>query len=238
MAKQGTRLSRTVEKQSKKQLYIFLAGTILIIALLVAVGPRLIELIGNLTVNNTPVDINQEDSIEVVQPPQFESLPNATDKGNITIKGTVVGQNGKVQLYVNNKLFDEQTVHDSLSFSFSSVKLKEGDNTIKARYLLSDRKSDFTKDYIVTYSKEPPKIENVSPGDGTEFKRGDQEIEITGTTDAKNSVTVNGSRAIVDENGKFSYFLKLNEGDNTIHIVAANPAGVETSKDIKVSYHP
>lgn len=113
-----------------------------------------------------------------------------------------------------------------------------GQNTIKARALVGDRKSDFSKDYLVLYSKEPPKIEEVSPGDGTEFKRGDQDIRVSGKTDPFASVTVNDFVAIVDENGNFSYFLKLNEGENKIIIKAKNKAGKESTKELTVRFSP
>jgi bacillopeptidase F len=237
-SKQGSRLSRTVENQSKKQLYIFIPASILLIAVSIFFGPRLLEFIGTYMISSQNEEVQEENNINFVTVPHFSALPEASESDKITISGTVTSNNSSVELYVNTKLVDTQKVTETNAFQFKNISLREGENTVKARAIVGDRKSEFTKDYIILYSKEPPKIEDVSPGDGSEFRRGDQEIRISGKTDKFNSVTVNDFTAVVDENGNFSYFLRLNDGDNKITIKAKNGAGKETIKEFTVRFSP
>jgi hypothetical protein len=41
----------------------------------------------------------------------------------------------------------------------------------------------------------------------------------------------------VDNQGNFSYYLQLKDGDNQITVEADNPAGLSTKQQITVSYH-
>lgn len=238
MAKKGSRLTRTLEHQSKKQLYIFIAATILILTTLGIFSTKILDIIGSFMISDQDNSANQEETIKAITPPHFANIPKATETGVITISGNVSEVNGTIEIFVNNRKAVTQTIEEKTSFTIQNISLNEGENIIKGRYVFTDRKSAFTKDYIVHYTTEAPKIEDISPNDGSEFKRGDQEIEVKGKTDPQNTVTVNDFRAIVGTNGDFSYFLRLNEGDNTIKVTATSPTGKETVKEITVSYRP
>lgn len=238
-SRQGTRLSRTLEQQSKKQLYIFIPSSIMLIVASIFFGPRILDFIGTHMIRSNAVH-NQakENTIEFVTPPSFSPIPQATESETININGTTTSKNSVVEIYLNNRKVNSITVDENNSFEIKNIKLQEGQNILKARTVVDDRKSEFTKDYLILYTKEPPKIDEVSPGDGTEFKRGDQEIKVQGKTDPQTTVTVNGFRAIVDGNGYFSSYLTLNEGENKITIKATNAAGKETTKEITVRFSP
>ncbi len=239
MAKQGSRLTRTLEHKSKKQFYIFVTATILILSVLGVFSTKILDAIGSLMISHDEnTETLQEELIKAITPPHFSNIPKATETGTITISGTVSEENGTLEIFVNNKKNVTQKIAKGTSFNITGIKLQEGENFIKGRYLLKDRESEFTKDYLVHYTKDAPQIDEVSPSDGTEFKRGDQEIEVKGKTEPQNTVTVNDFRAIVDESGRFSYFLRLNEGSNTLRIKAVSPTGKETTKEITVTYHP
>ncbi|HRN96405.1 MAG TPA: hypothetical protein PLD54_03090 [Candidatus Levybacteria bacterium] len=238
-SKQGSRLSRTLEQQSKKQLYIFFLSSIAFITLLVFTGPKILDFIGTHMIGTgSEQQSTEENTIEFVTPPIFTTIPQASEKDTITISGTTTSKTAVVEIFVNNRREASVKVSETNSFEAKNIKLQEGQNVIKGRSIVGDRKSEYTKDYLVLYTKEPPKIEDVSPGDGTEFKRGDQEIRVQGKTEPQNTVTVNNFRAIVDENGNFSYYLRLNEGENKISIKAVNVAGKETTKDLTVRFSP
>lgn len=238
-SKQGSRLSRTLEQQSKKQLYIFLFSSLVLIAASIFFGPRILDFIGTYMIGSgSDQQATDENKIEFVAPPQFSSIPRASETNVISLSGTTTSSNATVEIFVNNRKEASVEVSKNNTFEFKNIKLQEGQNILKGRTIVGDRKSDYTKDYIVIFSKEPPKIEEVSPGDGSEFKRGDQEIRVQGKTEPQNTVTVNNFRAIVDENGNFSYYLRLNEGENKISIKAVNVAGKETVKEITVRFSP
>lgn len=238
MAKKGSRLTRTLEHQSKKQLYIFIAATILILTTLAIFSTQILDIIGSFMINDQDDSAKQEETIKAITPPHFADIPKATETGVISISGNVSEKDGTIEIFVNNRKAITQDIKGRTSFDIQNISLNEGENVIKGRYVFTDRKSAFTKDYIVHYTTEAPKIEDVSPNDGAEFKRGDQEIEVKGKTDPQNTVTVNDFRAVVGTTGDFSYFLRLSEGDNTIRITATSPTGKETVKEIKVSYRP
>ncbi len=239
MSTNASRLSRSVEHQSKKQLYIFFLGSIIVIILFAVFSTWILDFIGTHMIRDESENESTSNrQLEVVAPPIFSSIPRASSTGTITLSGNVVSPNGTVEILVNNKKAATQKIESDTTFTIKNIKLSEGENTIKGQYTVGERTSEFTKDYIVLFSKEPPKIEIEHPGEGTEFKRGDQDIDVRGKTDVHNTVTVNGFRAVVDEDGTFSYLLKLNEGENTIIIKAVNPANAETEKSVKVTYRP
>jgi bacillopeptidase F len=237
-SKQGSRLSRTLEQQSKKQLYIFFLASIVLVATSVFFGPRILDFIGTTMINSQSIEDQEDDAIAFVTAPHFSSLPQASDTNKITVKGSTNSDKAAVELFVNNRNIGSKNVTTANTFEFTNVSLQEGQNVIKGRTIVGDRKSEFTKEHIVLYTKEPPKLDEVSPGDGSEFRRGDQEIRVSGKTDQFATVTVNGFTAIVDQEGYFSYFLKLTEGDNKIVILSKNRAGKETSKEITVRFSP
>ncbi len=239
MAKQGSRLTRSLERQSKKQLYIFVAATIIILTTLGVFSTKILDAIGSVMISDEDRNSStQEQTVAPVTPPHFDEIPSATQTNTIKITGSVSREDGTVEIFVNNRKVSTKKIESNRKFEITGIKISEGENAVKGRYILGDRKSEFTRDYIVHFTKEAPKIDGVSPSDGAEFKRGDQEIVVRGTTEPLNTVTVNDFIAIVNQQGEFSYFLRLNEGDNTIRIKAVSPTGQETVKELKVTYHP
>ena len=90
----------------------------------------------------------------------------------------------------------------------------------------------------MNYQSDKPKLEVSFPVDNATLSRADKTITVTGQTDPDNTVSINSFRAIVENGGKFSYQLTLNDGDNQITIEAQNPAGLTTQKQLKVTYNP
>ena len=77
-----------------------------------------------------------------------------------------------------------------------------------------------------------------APDNDQKFEGTDTPIRISGKTDEKAKITVNGFWAIVDSNGNFTYTMQLQAGDNQIIVVSSDIAGNKTEKDLKVSYSP
>ncbi|MGE5041745.1 MAG: hypothetical protein ACM3IJ_02475 [Candidatus Levyibacteriota bacterium] len=235
----SSRLARTSEQKSRKQIIIFSIATILFLAILFKFGPSVLSSVSSFplfkkqAVNTAPV--NDTSTLEA---PFITSIPDATDSASIVISGTSSYSDAQVELYLNGKSYDTTSLSKDQRFSFDSIKLANGTNTIKARVKKGEETSDFTRDYTVIYSQGAPKLDVSSPSDGQQFTRGDQSINVQGSTDPDNDVTVNNFRAIVDSSGNFSYYMKLNEGDNQIKIIATNQAGKTTEKDLKVNYKP
>lgn len=232
-----SRLIRRAEKQSKNQLYIYLAGLAIFLVSLVSFGPTIIGFIGNtldaIYPKSQQKTITSDSSF---QPPIFNYLPSATPSSSITISGTVFYQDGEVELFVNDSLYKKIDVDEAKTFSVKNVQLDEGENIIKARYKKNSTISDYSEEHKISYIKSDPKLENISPADKSSYSKSDQEITVTGNTDSDNSVYVNGFRAIVDNQGNFSYTIRLKNGDNPIKIEATNSVDRKTIKEISVTY--
>lgn len=239
MKDRSSRLSRTSQEKTKKQIIFFAIAIIILIFGALNFGPILLSGIATLTSGlNKPAPITNITEENTLESPFIDSIPDATDSAGINISGSSTYSDAQVELYVNGNLYDTAPLTKDQKFSFDTVKLTEGDNEIKARVKKGGQASSFTKTYSVNYSKGAPKLDISSPSDGQQFTRGDQTITVQGVTDTNNTVTVNGSRAIVDGLGNFSYYMNLSEGDNTLNISAINQAGQKTDKTLKIKYKP
>ena len=236
----SSRLSRTSEKQNKRQALFFTIGIIAIILVLIQFGPILVNIFGNVVYTlrggderEKPITGNQ-----LIQPPSLVGVPTATQSAFITFGGLAPDSNGRVEIYLNDELEEEIDIEDSLDFSVRKIQLEKGSNSIKARFVKGDKASSFSEEYFISYITEKPKLEVDTPTEGANFTKADKNITVSGTTDPDNTVTVNSFRAIVDSAGKFTYQLSLNDGENNLKIEAQNSAGSKTEKSIKVTYTP
>lgn len=233
-----SRLTRTSEKQNKRQAVIFAAGIIFLLLILIQFGPILINVFGNIVYNLRGGDAAEKQitGSALLQPPILNGVPSATQSAQISFSGIAPDKKGTVEIYLNDELEDEIDLDNKTQFSVN-INVKKGDNIVKARYSINGKTSPFTDDFPVKYITEKPKLDVSFPTDGANFTKADKSINVTGDTDPENTVTVNGFRAIVDSNGHFSYLLQLNDGDNQIQIEAQNQAGIANDKSLKVTYH-
>ncbi len=94
----------------------------------------------------------------------------------------------------------------------------------------SDKKITFT---FVSQNATPPNLQIISPQDGTTVYQ--SKIVVTGKTDRGAEVTINGNSVAVTSDGTFTGTVNLDEGDNTIVIVASKNGAKNTVK-ITVKY--
>lgn len=239
-SRRPSRLSRNLEKQSKKQFYLSFAAIIIILIVFFKFGLPILGEVGSFV---SSIGGNEEESSGEIDkipllPPQLDPLPEATDKQEIAVSGNAPVTQGEIEIYLNNTLEDRVTLKNSNTFESSMIRLRTGENTIKARVTDGKKTSDFSNEITISYFKDKPKLEVSSPQDGQVYKREDKNIQVSGKTDADNTVTVNELIAVVDGQGNFSYTLSLKDGENEIKIIAENPAGVIEEKIIKVKYEP
>lgn len=237
----SSRLARTSEKQNKKQALFFTIGIIVLIGILLQFGPLLINLFGNAIYTIRGGDKSDNSQLvgkELLQPPTLSGIPDATQSAKINFNGYAPDKSGNIEVFVNNELTKEISITDKLDFSAQNIPLTKGTNTIKARFSKGDKTSGFSPEFQVNYLNDKPKLEISFPIDNATLTRADKTITVTGQTDTDNTVSVNSFRAIVGNDGKFSYQLTLNDGDNHIIIEAQNPAGIISQKEIKVTYNP
>lgn len=238
-----TRLKRKLDKEGKKQVYILVIGIILIVLLIFKFGitaltgvAKLFIKINELTSSTTS---QQTEKNEYIYPPIIDPMLSATNSAYLKVTGRSTIKNGKIQLLVNNSSKAETKIDKNGDFIFEEIEIEEGENTIKARIKTEENKlSDFSVEQKIYYAKKAPELEIFFPQEDSLFVRGEDEINIKGKTNPDNQVTINGYWALMSGDGTFSYFLKLNDGDNIIKIETIDKAGNKTTKDIKVTYQP
>lgn len=235
----NSRLTKTTADKAKKKIIFQIAAIVILLILLIQLGPMALNAVGGVLSSFQKSGNNQADSKDsTLEAPFIESIPDATNSAQIIIIGSSPYADAEIELYVNDSSHDVVALDENQTFTFNDVTLKEGNNFIKARVKRGKDASFFTQEYKVVYSKGEPKLEVATPTENQQFSKGDQSINVSGKTDPENTVTVNSFRAIVDEDGNFSYYLKLNDNDNTLKIEAISPSGKNISKEIKVVYKP
>lgn len=235
-----SRLTKKLRQQSQRNLAIFSIGTIFLLYFLIQYGlPVLVNASAFLSGKKDISDSSQNKLNNVYVPsPLLDPLPEATNSARTIVSGTSE-KNLTVNLYINDNLEDKTTPEDDGSFRFEDVILTKGKNTIKVQAENNDRKeSDFSDRTVIYFLDKPPQLSIDSPSEGENFPHDFRNADIKGKTDLDVKVTVNDLWAIVDEKGYYSYSYPLQNGENTIKIVATDKAGNKTEKEVKVTYSP
>lgn len=231
-----SRIQKKLQQQTLRNIFIIFALLVLLVVFFFYYGlPWLINftlLIGKNKESSLP---EHTDSNSYVAPPMINPLFSATNSAKMTVSGYSLG-NYSVKLYINGRLAGKQSVSDDKSFVFKNVDLHEGNNDIKAKAITPDGKeSDYSKIITVLFENKAPSLSVDFPSDNQTFSNSDNPIKVAGKTDSGVKITVNDFWAIVDDDGKFSYILHLNNGDNHLKIVATDDAGNQTTKELKVT---
>jgi len=234
-----SRLNNNIEKKAVHNIVIGVVGFIIIIALLIILGPKLLvgfslfaEKIDKNDNNSTTT--NQQDN-SYVAPPTLNPAATATNSAQIAISG-FAQKNQTINLYLNTQMIDTTTADSNGKFNFSSVNLQQGQNAITAKAQDNNNKTSGNSNTItISYSKSAPSLSITQPQDGQTFTKNDSPtLNIQGKTDIGNQVTINGAWAIVDDQGNYSYLYTLQNGDNDLKAIATNPEGNQTTKEIHI----
>jgi hypothetical protein len=231
-----SRLSKSLENNSKKTLLLSLMGIIAIIALIIVLGIPFLERFADFV---TPKDTVQEENSEetvIILPPDLEPTFEATNSAEITLTGTAE-EGDAVKLYNNAKLAEEVKIGHDHTFEFRDIPLKEGKNLFRVKAFKENNESKFSNPITVLYRKEAPKltIEYPQEGQSISHKDGDR-LQIEGRTDPDVKVRINGFQAIVDDEGKFKYVSPVKGGENVIQAEATDDAGNKTALERKFIY--
>ena len=231
-----SRLLRRMEQRTQKNLFLSVLGIILVILLAFKLGiPLLVNISLFLSGSKDNHEVKKQE-LSFIAPPVFNPFPQATSSATIIVSG-IASENQSVKLYINDALIDEVKTENDGNFSFKET-IKPGENIIKAKAVVKDKESDFSKEITTSFKSAPPSLDISSPANNQSFSKDQNTIDVKGTTDADVKVTINGFRAITEDSGKFSYRLPLQNGENNIKIEAVDIAGNKTEKEIKVTYNP
>ena len=162
------------------------------------------------------------------------TCPATSDKKNVTIKGTVSDVNdykGDINVTING-----DSVYNSYGSWSKDVTLKEGENTFTIVATNSLGKST-TETRTISFGVGAPTLTIVTCPETSD----NEKITIKGTVSDVNdnkgdiNVTVNGNVAY-NSYGSWSKEVTLEEGINTITIVATNSLGKSTTEERKIKF--
>lgn len=198
-------------------------------------------IIGSLSfLNKSSTKTNDLKDAAAIAPPVLNIPFEATNSSPIQIKGYSTA-NSKVEIYVDDELKSSIMTQEDGSFTSEDIELSLGKNNITGVTLDDqDHKSYPSKNIVVIFDNQKPKLEISEPQDNQEIVGGDKKVKLSGSTDPVDEavVTINGSRIILDSNGGFSQMMNINEGDNNFNIKASDSAGNVTELDKKVTWKP
>ncbi len=231
-----SRLSRRLEQQSKKNLFFSVLGIILVLFILIKFG---MPLLINFTLFISGFKNGDEPKNEIrtfIPPPILNPITSATSSAYVVISG-FAAPSQNIELYINDNLIDKAIIGEDGTFSFRET-ISEGENIIKAKAIIDNKESDFSKSIFITLRNKSPNLDVVSPTNGQSFSKDQNIIDVQGSTNPDVKVTINGFWAITDINGNFSYRLSLQNGENNIKVIGIDEAGNMAEKELKVTYNP
>ncbi|QQG40491.1 MAG: cadherin-like beta sandwich domain-containing protein [Candidatus Levyibacteriota bacterium] len=234
-----SRLSRRVERQTKQSILLSIIGIVAVLGFLAKFGIPLLANVSYFLLGAKDTQEVAKPKNVYVAPPVLDALPSATNSATIAISGSAL-ENQTIQLFLNGEKEDEKKVDKKNTFSFADIQLKQGENFIQAKAIQNDpsskqQESDFSNSYTIIFKKDAPALNLESPNDKQSFGKDDKTVTVKGKTDTGTQITVNDLWAIVDNEGKFSYDLPLQNGENKIKVIATDEAGNKTEKEITVT---
>lgn len=229
---------RRLAKKSRNKLIItiILAAGLLYLFLFWAMP----TVIGSLSMFNK--SSNKPDNISetaAIAPPVLNIPYEATSSSSIQVKGYSTAKYN-VEIYLDDELKTATRVSDDGSFTTDEIDLKFGRNNITAKTVDDEGNKSFSsKNIVVNFDDEEPKLEILEPQDNQEIVGGDKKIKVSGTTESDSIVvTINGTRVIVNSTGNFSQTVSINEGENGLNIKAIDNAGNVAEVNRKVIWKP
>lgn len=162
-------------------------------------------------------------------PPFLVEIPKATQNDTVDINGKA--ESGvKVVLYTEGSKNSETTSDSEGSFSFTGIRVGIFPTTIYTTAIdEAGNESKRSQSYTTVKDDTPPELEVSSPKDGEEIKSTGHTYKVVGKTESDVTVTVNGQLAIINQDGEFAVSIRLEEGDNSLEIIAKDVAQNETT---------
>jgi bacillopeptidase F len=178
-----------------------------------------------------------EDDSGLLLPPEFDTLPEATNSANLVVHG--FSQNAtEIELFINDiSKTTVQVEKEDGSFKIRNVHLFQGKNilTMVAR----DRRGNASvhSDPVqIQFKHAMPKLIISHPEEDALVSGEDRNLTITGLTDLDSTITINGRWIRVHADGTFTHQVSLSDGENEFKISARDEAGNEKVVNRTVTY--
>lgn len=236
-------LKKSLEKKSKRSLLITSVGIILFIIIIIIFGQSALVnfsiLLGRGKDSQNTLDSDKISTDIIISAPELSSQLDATNSAKIDINGSIFTDlKVQIRLYRQDELIDVIDIKEENSFTFKDIELIEGSNKLKSVAVYKGKTSENSNILTINYLKNNPTLNIEYPKDGISLTGGNTAITIKGKTDSGNTVSVNGYKAIIKNDGNFTYDLTLISGENKIKIISTDKAGNTTEKEIKINYSP
>lgn len=169
--------------------------------------------------------------------PFLESIPEATQLDKIDLKGKA--EDGvKVILYIDGSKSSEIISDANGDFSFTDIPV----SIIKQTFYVTSidevgNESGKSTSFDIVMDNEPPELEIFTPKKGEVFKSTGHTYRVTGKTEPGITILVNNQLAISNLEGEFNASIRLDEGDNTVTILARDVGGNETEEKVFVRFN-
>lgn len=233
----SSRLGRFENRKAQKRLWIAIGGSIGLLVFIAIFGLKLLvgfSLLVDKIRGNSPVTTQAQNS--ELTPPILDPQPEATYSATLSISGKGLAKTQAI-IYINDIQMKKVPVEDDNTFLLPNFPVDEGDLTISTKLLdAKGNVSELSNLIKITIDRKPPVLEITKPSDGTKIQDGTKKVIIEGKTDEDAKLTINDRIAIVRMGGGFSYSMPLSDGDNTLNVVAIDPAGNRTTVQLKISY--
>jgi hypothetical protein len=223
-------------KKEKTQSRFFLLLSVVLLVVLVKWGlPAFINILAGSPGGRIE---NKEEDLLPPQKPVLSALPEAVNLAEISVSGFTEAK-AATELIVDGEGVLTGTADEQGSFEFKYT-LDKGEHSISVRAKDEAGNSSESEMRWVTFDPEKLDITITDPKDGSEIIGvGNKNISIKGKVNkGETNVKVNGSYALVSEDGEFSQTITLSEGDNQIKIEASDKAGNVAEKTINLKFYP
>jgi len=233
-----SRLEKRSQRNQWRQTFVWGGLTILVLVGLVVFGfPLFIRIAGwygDWKTSESP--ISRDDRVSPA-PPRLNVPFDATSSAVLNLSG-FAESGSTIDVFVNQELVKTVVAEADGSFFASNLQLDKGFNSIYATATdQAENVSAESRKEEVIFDNQPPELTVEKPLSESRFYgRSEKRIEVRGLVDADAQVTVNGRLVIVDQLGRFSTFVSLNDGEQVISVLAVDKAGNETKEELKVTY--
>ena len=179
----------------------------------------------NYIADNTPIDLDEDNIVTVNSVEVYESKVRIL---GLTDNNEIVVEQGNKYYVVNMNEPDiaakviEVNLADIKSDEFVMWN-KEQDEKVQA----------FKSQMGILFDIKAPTLNLASPMDGEETQS--ETILVSGSTDADTKITVN-TVDVTNNNGSFSYLFTLVPGANGIKVIAEDPSGNKSVRNLTVKY--
>jgi bacillopeptidase F len=150
-----------------------------------------------------------------------------TNQPTFDVSGTSPAAGAQIKIY-NGKEVAGTTIVENGKFKLN-VKLRAGVNAITAEAVVNGKTTDRSLPVVIILDQTAPVLTVLTPEEGSRINT--EVVHITGDVQDQflDKVTINGQKVKLEQDRSFNHRILVNEGKNTITIIATDIAGNKTT---------